>query len=1137
MQQLQTPVRLFQGENRLVADVAMGDNVSPDALNCDYSKGTIAKRLGISRVFPNAMLTGGLFIRNTSSNSCVWFPNKNATASVPCIVQFVVQWWGGTGPILSMYESGVGGWEIRVDATNGFQFNYKDTAGPTRTVNSGVIPVAKGIYYVTFRLRSIDATDPGTTAYFVINGVTYGSVDATLWTEPAATTRPLFIGAENGATPQNATVSFVIDDLRIFASHPDPATVDLDQKVECDSSISQSPFRYIYWKFNESGGNFTSYSLNEAAYKQVGFLYDAGPTPVAGIVPVAGEDNYALRFDGIDDRAAAPYSAALAPITDTGTEWTVEGWARLDVAEQFLGAEATILQIGADGADCAIWVGFSTAGDASVYYGVSTSTTSFTKYDSGYDAVQGTAFHFGIIRNGTSLKFYINGVLQDSQTIAASAGPSSSTSYGVYFGARNESGSYTAGTYCPVTIDEVRVWTWARTEPQLLDWYASEYSGAYPDVLIHNWQFNADNLYGDMRQNADVVPNSDGYKPTWSVGLVYSSEPQRLLMLATAQRVIPGFDVGEGKTLTRSEIVIAGRTTLYTQRGDELEGTKTFSSPVGDALLSWTTFRSYLIFTSHAFLPQKWRSDLIATNLTISDQPTAPSGVASATVGNPNGDYTYRVSFRNSTDGTESLASDASATVTTASKKVDLSSIDTSADNQVDQRRIWRKKSTESLYRLLTTIEDNTTTTYTDDTSDAAIANNTVLNTNRGTIEPAAVCCVYSNRLWLGNTSEGTSTLRYSEADTIDFPASNAIDINPDDGDEITGLLAAYGGMVIFKNRSIYFMTGYGPTTFQIQKVWDGAGCVAHKTITQANGVVRFLGIEGVYEMDSSMTPRNISQAQQTLLRYLDTDKTRYATAAYHPSKRQYYISFDTIDNDIAYGRYTLVYNEIFESWALWDIGFDVLELRPTDANEYRLLGLRDGFCWTIEESESDGGDVATAAELTGTSTGSGAHYIDDSGAAWPTTHNGLAGCYVDWEQSAGNWQRYRILGNTATRLYVHADLSAVASRAGAYVIAGIDWHWQSRYMDMGNPGSAKRYFSLSTWQAQQSGSNTITLRHRTETNEAWTSTTLATSDEFARIDLPNRGRAIQIEFSDESPNKPAEIEGFQVAFAERRFI
>src|SRR5690606_11334723 len=120
----------------------------------------------------------------------------------------------------------------------------------------------------------------------------------------------------------------------------------------------------------------------------------------------------------------------------------------------------------------------------------------------------------------------------------------------------------------------------------------------------------------------------------------------------------------------------------------------------------------------------------------------------------------------------------------------------------------------------------------------------------------------------------------YSEADTVDFPASNALEIDPDDGDEITALLPAFGGLIIFKNHSIHFLTGYGPTTFQVQKVYSGAGCVAHKTVAQAEGVIRFLGIEGIYQMGGDLAPQIISHSQSTLFADLDTEKMRYATAA-----------------------------------------------------------------------------------------------------------------------------------------------------------------------------------------------------------------------------------------------------------------
>ncbi len=108
------------------------------------------------------------------------------------------------------------------------------------------------------------------------------------------------------------------------------------------------------------------------------------------------------------------------------------------------------------------------------------------------------------------------------------------------------------------------------------------------------------------------------------------------------------------------------------------------------------------------------RFDQVAT-------PTAPTVAVNATAGNLNGAYQYRVSYVTALGETETGA--ASAVVNPASQQVDLSAIPTSSDTSVTARKIYRTTAGGStfLMKLVTTINDNTTTTYTDNIADGSL--------------------------------------------------------------------------------------------------------------------------------------------------------------------------------------------------------------------------------------------------------------------------------------------------------------------------------------------------------------------------------------------------------------------------------
>jgi hypothetical protein len=101
---------------------------------------------------------------------------------------------------------------------------------------------------------------------------------------------------------------------------------------------------------------------------------------------------------------------------------------------------------------------------------------------------------------------------------------------------------------------------------------------------------------------------------------------------------------------------------------------------------------------------------------------TAPSGTAVSGSGLEIGDYKYRISYVNDSGETE-LSTVASATITTTAgnQQIDLTSIPISPTPTVIARKIHRTKVGGSLYYYVATINDNTTTIYSDTTPDASL--------------------------------------------------------------------------------------------------------------------------------------------------------------------------------------------------------------------------------------------------------------------------------------------------------------------------------------------------------------------------------------------------------------------------------
>lgn len=87
--------------------------------------------------------------------------------------------------------------------------------------------------------------------------------------------------------------------------------------------------------------------------------------------------------------------------------------------------------------------------------------------------------------------------------------------------------------------------------------------------------------------------------------------------------------------------------------------------------------------------------------------------------GNLSGAYLYKVTFVNALGETEPGVVSVSRSVT--SKKIELSGIPTSTNRSVTSRKIYRTVGGGSAFKLLTTISNNTETTYSDNVADGSL--------------------------------------------------------------------------------------------------------------------------------------------------------------------------------------------------------------------------------------------------------------------------------------------------------------------------------------------------------------------------------------------------------------------------------
>jgi len=104
---------------------------------------------------------------------------------------------------------------------------------------------------------------------------------------------------------------------------------------------------------------------------------------------------------------------------------------------------------------------------------------------------------------------------------------------------------------------------------------------------------------------------------------------------------------------------------------------------------------------------------------------------------------------------------------------------------------------------------------------------------NVATIPSGAFAVWYRNFLFVAGVAAFPNRLYFSNlGDPETFTASDYIDIEPGDGDTITGLIIS-GPDKIFatKNRSVHYLTGSGANTFQVFPLVRDFGIVSHRSL------------------------------------------------------------------------------------------------------------------------------------------------------------------------------------------------------------------------------------------------------------------------------------------------------------------
>ena len=438
------------------------------------------------------------------------------------------------------------------------------------------------------------------------------------------------------------------------------------------------------------------------------------------------------------------------------------------------------------------------------------------------------------------------------------------------------------------------------------------------------------------------------------------------------------------------------------------------------------------------------------TNFGITRPTVGTMSGAAGIAGSPDGTYELRVSYYNSATGHESSASDtATATVVVASQRIDVSNIPTSADAQVTHRYIHvRNTSTMSIFYKAGEIANNTATTLTLNFTDASLITQSP-DTAKYNPPPSGIRYLahYKSRLFAADDAN----LYYSQIEKPEaFDPDNYEPINPNDGQKITGIIAAFESLIIFKNRVVYGLFGE-PGSWELRVLIPDTGCESFRTIVAAEGALYWLASSGLVRMATlgSLEPLGQTYLSATFSPdTLNVSAFSGACAAVDSTNAQILLAVP----EVLQTRNTRIipFNYHVNRFPSdkWD-PFDVASMGVIDDETYSqpwvYFGGYEGQTFKFGIGYLDG--VADATTYQGTLTSSGStSTFSDSTAAFDTTGGGLVERIVTFIGPSNEQVRRRITANSATQLTV-TPVATTVTTGWTYVIGSPNWQWDTPWL------------------------------------------------------------------------------------------
>jgi hypothetical protein len=165
----------------------------------------------------------------------------------------------------------------------------------------------------------------------------------------------------------------------------------------------------------------------------------------------------------------------------------------------------------------------------------------------------------------------------------------------------------------------------------------------------------------------------------------------------------------------------------------------------------------------------------------------------------------------------------------------------------------------------------------------------------------------YKNMLFMSGFSTEPHQVRFSDVGTFLFSdAANVINVLPGQSKEMTNLIKFQDTLVLFKDTSVYEISGDSPETLSVKTITVDYGCVNNRAAVTFKNKLWFVDKKGICEYNGPDT-FIVSYPVQTFFDALTVNNFR---AMYVKSQNQVWFSSDDV---------VLVYDCDVDKWTIYD--------------------------------------------------------------------------------------------------------------------------------------------------------------------------------------------------------------------------